>query len=220
MSNKGTYLTDELYNYLQKISVRPEPILQALREKTLTLPNSIMQIAPEQGQFMQLLIKLMNAKRTIEVGVYTGYSALAVALALPRDGKIIACDINKEWTDIAKGYWKEAGVADKIQLHLAPASETLQQLINEGQGNQYDFAFIDADKSSYLTYYEQCLSLVRPGGLIMFDNTFMHYTVLNNDKSDKTAEAIREVNLKLFHDERVDISMIPVGDGITLVRKR
>lgn len=220
MSNKGTFLNDELYSYLQTVSVRPNMVLQELRETTLTLPNSIMQISPEQGQFMQLLIKLMSAKRTIEVGVYTGYSALAVALALPKNGEVVACDINKEWTDIAQTYWKKAGVADKIKLHLAPAEVTLQSLIDEGQEEQFDFAFIDADKTGYAKYYEQCLKLIRPGGLIMIDNTFMHYTVLNNDKSDKTAEAIRQINVKLLHDERVDISMVPMGDGVLLARKR
>lgn len=220
MSNKGTFLNDELYSYLQTVSVRPQTILQELRETTLTLPNSIMQISPEQGQFMQLLIKLMGAQRTIEVGVYTGYSALAVALALPKNGEVVACDINKEWTDIAQTYWKKAGVANKIKLHLASAEITLQNLLDHGQQEQFDFAFIDADKTGYARYYEQCLQLLRVGGLIMIDNTFMHYTVLNNDKNDKTAEAIRQINVKLLHDERVDISMVPIGDGVLLARKR
>lgn len=220
MSNKGTFLTDELYKYLQQVSVRPNAILQELRETTLRIPKNIMQIAPEQGQFMQLLVQLMGAKRTIEVGVFTGYSALAVALALPEDGEMIACDVDKEWTDIAKVFWKKAAVEHKIKLHLAPAAETLQNLINRGEKETFDFAFIDADKVSYDTYYEQCLQLIRPGGLIMLDNTFMHYGVLNNDKNDQTSEAIRQLNLKLLHDERVDISMLPLADGVTLVRKR
>lgn len=218
MSNHGTYLNDDLYAYLQRVSIRPHPILTELREKTLKLPNSLMQIAPEQGQFMQLLIKLMHAKRTIDVGVYTGYSALAVALALPENGEIIACDIEKDWTDIAEVYWKKANVAHKIKLHLKPAEETLQSLIDEGQSGQFDFAFIDANKLSYAVYYEQCLKLLRSGGLIGLDNTFMRYRVLN--KNDAIGMAIDTLNQLLLKDERVEISMVPIADGLTLILKR
>ena len=219
MSNKGTFLTDDLYAYLQKVSIRTNPILQELRETTMVLPKNIMQIAPEQGQFMQLLIKLMGAKRTIEVGVFTGYSALAVALALPEDGEIIACDISQEWTDIAKKYWKNANVLHKIKLKIAPAADTLQELIDAGESGTFDFAFIDADKGGYEGYYEQCLTLIKSGGLIMLDNMLMHAGVLNPGKDDSSA-AIYAMNQILLRDERVDISLLPLADGVTLARKR
>ncbi len=220
MANKCTYLTEELYNYLLAASVRPHAVLEELRQRTMELSMGHMQISPEQGQFMSLLIKLMRGKRTLEIGVFTGYSTLAVALALPEDGKIIACDVNKEWTDIAQEYWKKANVTHKIKLHLAPADHTLKQLIADGELEQFDFAFIDADKLSNDKYYELCLQLLKPGGLIMLDNVFMHYGVLKNDKADEVCEAIRQINLKLLHDVRVDISMLPMGDGVTLARKR
>jgi caffeoyl-CoA O-methyltransferase len=177
-------------------------------------------IAPEQGQFMSLLIKLLGAKRTLEVGVFTGCSALWVALALPPDGQMIACDINEEWTAVARRYWREAGVAHKIDLRLAPAVETLADLIEQGESASFDFAFIDADKPSYDAYYELCLELVRPGGVIALDNMLLDGFVLDEQSHHIIVESIRALNRKLYSDDRVDISMVPISDGLTLVRKR
>jgi predicted O-methyltransferase YrrM len=179
----------------------------------------MMQIAPEQGQFMALLIQLMGAKKTLEVGVFTGYSSLAVALALPSDGKIIACDTNEEYTAIARHYWQKAGVADKIDLRIAPALDTLDELIAQGQANTFDFAFIDADKSNYDNYYERALQLVRPGGLIAIDNVLWGGKVADRNVQDNRTKAIRELNQKLHQDKRVTISLVPIADGLTLARK-
>lgn len=220
MSNSTLYLTDELHNYLIQNSLREHPILTELRACTANLPTSEMQISPEQGQFMNLLVQLINAKNTIEVGVYTGYSSLSVALALPEDGRIIACDINAEWTQLAQEFWHKAGVAQKIDLRLAPAVETLDNLINEGQANSFDFAFIDADKLTYDVYYEKCLTLIRHGGLILIDNVFFHGDVLDAENTTRSAKVIHKLNQKLLKDARVDISMLPISDGITMVRKR
>lgn len=219
MSSKPTFLNAELYSYLQQMSLRESPILSELREFTQNLDKSIMQIAPEQGQLMQLLVSLIGAKRCIEVGVFTGYSALSVASALPEDGKLIACDINEEWTNIAKQYWEKAGVSHKIDLHLAPAEQTLTQLLDNHEQESYDFAFIDADKRGYENYFELCLKLVRQNGLIILDNTFMHGGVLSQQSGEGAAAAIHRVNQKLLADARVDIAMIAVGDGMTLARK-
>lgn len=220
MPRKVTYLNDALYEYLQVMSLREPPILQELHKVTAALASSQMQIAPEQGQFMALLIKLMGARRTIEVGVYTGYSSLAVALALPDDGQIIACDINEEWTAIAREYWRKANIAHKVDLRIAPANETLQELIDEGEIESFDFAFIDANKNGYIEYYEQCLRLIRQGGLILLDNTLREGKVADSNCDDRTTCAIRAINEKLKHDQRVDISLLPIGDGVTLARKK
>ena len=179
-----------------------------------------MQISPEQGQFMQFLVSIIGARNTIEVGVYTGYSALCVALGLPEDGRIIACDINEEWTKIALEYWKKAGVADKIDLQIAPALDTLTELGKKGRKNHFDFAFIDADKVNYDIYYEKCLNLVRPGGVVAIDNVLWSGAVADVSAMDENTKAIRSLNAKLHKDERVDLSMIPLGDGLTLVRKK
>jgi caffeoyl-CoA O-methyltransferase len=179
-----------------------------------------MQIAPEQGQFMQLLVELIGAKKTLEVGVFTGYSSLAVALALPPDGKVIACDISEQFTSIAREYWKEAGVANKIELNLAPAVKTLERLVAEGQQGTFDFAFIDADKANYDRYYESSLVLLRRGGLIAIDNVLWHSRVIDPSTNDEDTIAIRAINEKLHTDERVTLSLIPIGDGLTLARKR
>ena len=181
---------------------------------------SIMQIAPDQGQFLALLVKLLGAKKTLDIGVFTGYSSLVVALALPDDGKVIACDRDPEATALARRYWKEAGVEHKIDFHLAPALETLDQLIEQGQANSFDFAFIDADKRNYGNYYERALTLLRPGGLIAIDNVLWFGRVADPRDTDKRTIAIRELNQKIYQDERVEISMLPTADGLTLARKK
>ena len=223
MTRRTLSLTDQLYDYMLSVSVRePEP-LQRLRRETTTARFGRMAealIAPEQGQFMSLLIKLLGVKRTLDVGVFTGCSALWVALALPPDGQMVACDINEEWTGVARRYWREAGVAHKIDLRLAPAGETLAGLIEQGESASFDFAFIDADKPSYDAYYELCLKLVRPGGVIALDNMLLDGHVLDEQSHHVIVETIRALNRKLHSDDRVDISMVPISDGLTLVRKR
>lgn len=220
MSTETMNLTPQVYDYLLSKSLRENQVLEKLREETHKHPRSIMQISPEQGQFMALLVELLGAKKTLDIGTFTGYSALAVALALPKDGKVIACDINEEWTDIAKRFWERAGVADKIDLHIAPALETLQKLISDGQADTFDFAFIDADKHSYADYYEAALELLRPGGLIAIDNVLWKGEVANTDNQEDDTNAIRAINEFVHKDERVSISMLPLSDGVTLARKR
>lgn len=208
-----------LYNYLLSVSLREPEILAQLRQETAQLPMAMMQISPEQGQFMALLVQLMGAKKTLEVGVFTGYSSLVVALALPPDGGVVACDLDPEYTAIARRYWQQAGVAEKIDLHIAPALETLDGLLAEGQAGTFDFAFIDADKGNYENYYERSLQLIRPGGLIAIDNVLWSGRVADPEDRDKRTEAIRAFNEKLFLDERVSISLVPIADGLTLARK-
>ncbi|MFW6358572.1 MAG: class I SAM-dependent methyltransferase [Chroococcales cyanobacterium] len=220
MSNKTLQLNEQLYNYLQSVSVREPEILTQLRQETQKQPMSQMQIAPEQGQFMAFLVQLMGAKKTLEVGVYTGYSSLVVALALPPDGKVIACDINEEYTAIARRYWEAAGVSNKIDLHLAPALETLDKLQQEGHSNTFDFAFIDADKSNYDNYYEQCLTLIRPGGVIALDNMLWSGRVADPNVDDNRTKKIRALNEKLYQDDRISLSLVPIADGLTLALKR
>ena len=220
MSNKTLFLTEKIYGYLRSLSLREAEILSRLREETARLPMSQMQISPEQGQFMALLIKLINASRTIEIGVFTGYSSLCVALALPASGKLVACDINSEWTAVARRYWKEAGVEGKVDLHLAPAIETLDRLLASGQAGTFDFVFIDADKEKYDGYYERALSLMRPGGLMAIDNVFWSGRVADPRVEDRGTECIRRLNEKVHRDRRVEMSMIPIGDGLTLVMKK
>ena len=219
MSNRTLNMTDQLYQYLLDHSLRETEIQYRLREQTSTMTMSNMQIAPEQGQFMAFLVKLLGVRNALEVGVFTGYSSLSVALAMPDDGHILACDLSEKWTDIARQYWREAGVEHKIDLRLAPATETLQQLIESGKTCQYDFAFIDADKENYDHYFEYCLQLLRPGGLMLIDNTLWGGDVANLNINDKNTQAIRALNKKLYGDRRVDISHLPVADGITLLRK-
>ncbi|TDY00922.1 class I SAM-dependent methyltransferase [Thiohalophilus thiocyanatoxydans] len=220
MSNRTLNLNDTVYDYLLAHSLRESALLKQLREETATLEMARMQISPEQGQFLNLLIKLLGARQAIEVGVFTGYSALCIADALPADGRLVACDINREWTDMAQRYWREAGVNQKIELLLAPADKTLQKLIDHGNANSFDFAFIDADKTHYLTYYEQCLKLIRKGGIIAIDNTLWSGHVADPDVNDEDTVAIRDVNDALHSDSRVDISLLPIGDGLTLALKR
>ena len=208
------------YQYLVKTSVRETDVARRLREETQQMPMAQMQIGPDQGQFLQLLVQLIQAKKTLEVGVFTGYSSLWVAQALPDEGKIVACDVSEEYTAVARRYWKEAGVDHKIDLRLRPALETLDELLAQGGASTFDFAFIDADKSNYDNYYERALQLIRTGGLIAVDNTIWSGRVANPNESDTDTVAIRKLNEKLHRDERVALSMLTVGDGLTLAMKR
>jgi len=219
MSDVTLNLTPVVYHYLQANSLREPPVLQQLREQTHKMSMAQMQISPEQGQFMRLLIQLMGAKKTLDIGTFTGYSALSVALGLPKDGKVIACDINGEWTKIAKKFWEMAGMSQQIELRLAPAIETLQSLLDAGEAETFDFAFIDADKVNYPNYYELSLKLLRKGGLIAIDNVLWDGKVAEVTIDDKDTTAIRELNKKIHQDQQVEISMLPVGDGLTLARK-
>lgn len=219
MANRTLNLDDGLYRYLLDHSLREHPAQTALREATKAHPYAGMQISPEQGQFMALLARLMGARRTIEIGVFTGYSALSVALALPDDGCILACDVSAEYTRIGRPYWEQAGVAHKIDLQLAPALSTLDARLAEGESGQYDFAFIDADKSGYDAYYERCLRLLRSGGLIAIDNVLWGGSVAKPAQDQDTA-ALQALNDKLHGDPRIDLAMLPISDGLTLARKR
>jgi caffeoyl-CoA O-methyltransferase len=220
MANRTLDLTDKLYEYLLRVSLREAPILAELRAETAKLPDAGMQIGPEQGQFMALLVELIGARRTLEVGTFTGYSALAVALALPPDGRVTACDVSEEYTRVARRYWAKAAVEHKIELKLGPALDTLAGLLATGAAGSFDFAFIDADKNNYDGYYEQALQLLRPGGLIAIDNVLWGGAVIDAKKRDADTLAIRALNEKLKADERVSISLLPIGDGLTLACKR
>ena len=220
MSRRSIELTDSLYEYLLSVSLREPRLLLELREETAAMPSAGMQISPEQGQFMALLVRLTGARRCLEVGVFTGYSSLVVALALPEDGRIVACDVSEPWTAIARTYWQAAGVDHKIDLRLAPALETLDGLLAAGQAGSFDLAFIDADKANYAGYYERALELLRPGGLVMVDNTLWAGRVIDPEVSDADTVAIRHFNERLQADARVDLSLVPIGDGLTLARKK
>ena len=221
MSRRTLVLDDHLYDYLLSHGLREHPAQAALRAATASHAHAQMQISPEQGQFMALLVKLLGARRTIEVGVFTGYSALSVALALPPDGRVLACDISDDYTRIGKPYWQQAGVADRIDLRLGPAADTLAARIAACEAGTYDFAFIDADKSGYDTYYEHCLALLRAGGLVAIDNTLWSGNVAKPaDTVDADTRALQLLNEKLHRDERIDLSFLPIGDGLTLARKR
>ena len=220
MSSRTIGLDQALYDYLRSVSLREPEVLGRLRAETAGMERAGMQISPEQGQLMGLLVELMGARRALEIGVFTGYSALCVALALPADGRLTACDVHEEWTAMARRYWAEAGVAEKIDLRIAPAIETLDALVRDGRAGYFDFAFIDADKVNYPAYYERCLTLVREGGLIAIDNTLWQGRVIDErDQSDDTV-TIRALNRQLHEDPRIGLSMLPVGDGLTLARKR
>jgi predicted O-methyltransferase YrrM len=219
MSNRTIKLDDPLYDYLLDVSLREHPELAALRAATSQHAMARMQISPEQGQLMALLVRAIGARRTIEVGTFTGYSALAVALALPADGQVLACDTSEEFTAIGRPYWQRAGVAHKIELVIAPALATLDARLAAGAAGSYDFAFIDADKSNYSAYFERCLGLLRTGGLIAIDNVLWSGRVAVPAQDEDTA-ALQELNRALHRDERVDLSMLPIGDGLTLARKR
>jgi len=220
MSNRTIDLTDRLYDYLLKVSLRELPLLAELRAETAKLPMAGMQISPEQGQFMALLAELIGARRALEVGTFTGYSSLVVALAMPADGKLVACDVSEEFTAIARRYWARAGVAAKIDLRLAPALDTLGKLLADGGAGTFDLAFIDADKKEYDGYYEAVLKLLRPGGLLLIDNVLWDGAVADPKKRDSDTLAIRALNKKLHDDKRISLSLIPIGDGLTLARKR
>lgn len=221
MSNQSIGLTDALYQYLLANSVREPEILIKLREETAKHPLVNMQISPEQGQLMGLLVQLIGAKKCIEIGVFTGYSSLAVALNLPDDGRIIACDVSDEFTTIASQYWQAAGVSHKIDLQIAPALETLDLLLANGEAGSFDFAFIDADKNNYVAYYDRCYQLVRQGGLILIDNVLWYGRVADPAMDeDKRTQAIKQLNHQIYHDDRVQISLIPIGDGLTIARKK
>jgi predicted O-methyltransferase YrrM len=219
MSKQTLGLEQNLYDYLLSVSLRESTILTQLRQETAQMPRSIMQISPEQGQFMALLVKLIGAKKTLEIGVFTGYSSLVVALALPADGKIVACDVSEEYTSVARRYWQQAGVADKIDLHIAPALETLDKLLTAGEAGSFDFAFIDADKGNYDNYYERCLELIRPGGLIAIDNVLWSGKVAETEIQDNQTNKIRALNRKLHQDSRITLSLVPIADGLTLAMK-
>ncbi len=219
MSNKTICITEELYEYMLSVSLREPDVLHELRRETALDEHANMQISPEQGQFMALLVRLLGARKTLDIGVYTGYSSLCIGLALPRDGRVIACDLNPEWTDTAKRYWRKAGVADKIELRLAPAQQTLEDLLAEKAAAAFDFAFIDADKKNYDMYYEYCLELIRPGGLIAIDNVLWDGAVADESVNDVDTMAIRSLNNKIHADPRVEISLVPIADGLTLARK-
>jgi predicted O-methyltransferase YrrM len=218
MSNRTLCVTEKLYEYMLSVSLREPEVLQQLRAETALEENANMQISPEQGQFMALLVKMLGAKRTLDIGVYTGYSSLCIALALPEDGRVIACDINRKWTDIAKRYWRQAGVEGRIDLRIAPAKQILAALIEEG-AESFDFAFIDADKVNYDIYYEYCLKLVRRGGLIVIDNVLWKGAVADDSVNDAETVAIRALNKKIHSDSRVEFSLVPIADGVALARK-
>jgi predicted O-methyltransferase YrrM len=220
MANKTMGISDDLAAYVVEVGTREPDVLARLREETAAIPQHNMQIAPEQGAFLALLVELIGARRCIEVGTFTGYSSTAVALALPEDGQIICCDVSEEWTSLARKYWAEAGVTGKVDLRIAPAAETLDQLLAGGQESTYDFAFVDADKAGYDAYYERLLRLVRPGGLIVFDNMLWGGDVLDTDPSDEDTKALQALNAKLAHDERITLCLLPVADGVTLARRR
>ena len=215
MAGRAPYLPEKISRYIAQHAVREPQVLRELRKATAPVKWSGMQIGADQGNLMALLVKLMGAKRCLEIGTYTGYSALAVALALPKDGKIICCDISEEWTNVGKPFWKKAGVEKKIDLRIGPALETLKKL-----KGPFDFVFIDADKENYLNYYERCLKLLRRGGLIAVDNVLWSGEVANDDAKDELTVALRKFNDQLHQDERVDLAMLSIGDGVTLALKR
>ena len=219
MSSRTIRMNDAIDDYLRRVSLRETDVQRRLREETAALEYAGMQISPEQGQLMRMLAGLIGARRAIEVGVFTGYSALSVALALPEDGELIACDVNEEWTAIARRYWSEAGVASKIRLELAPAVQTLDALIRDGRSGEFDIAFIDADKTSYDLYYERCLELLRRGGLVLVDNVLWSGKVADESDRSEDTVALRAFNAKLRDDSRIELCMLPVGDGLTLARK-
>ena len=220
MANRTMGISEDLQQYVVRVGAREPDVLARLREETAALPSRSMQIAPEEGAFLAMLAELVGARRCVEVGTFTGYSSLAVALRLPPDGSMVCCDVSEEWTAIARRYWAEAGVDDRIDLHIGPAADTLDTLLAEGEEDAFDFAFVDADKTGYDAYYERLLRLVRPGGLIVFDNMLWGGGVLDEDPQDDDTRAIQALNAKLATDERVSLCLVPVADGVTLARRR
>ena len=220
MSSRNVYFDEKIYDYILDNSLRDMPILEKLREETIKMPDGNMQISSVQGQFMALLVRMLEVKKIVEVGTFTGYSSLVMALALPENGQIVACDISEEYTEVAQRFWQEAGVVDKIDLRLGLAVETLTEILSNGEAGTFDMAFIDADKKNYKVYYEQCLELLRPGGLILIDNVLWYGKPARLEETDTDTIAIRNFNKNIYKDERVEMSMITVGDGLTLVLKR
>jgi predicted O-methyltransferase YrrM len=220
MANRTIGISDELAAYVVERGTREPEVLARLREETAALPQHGMQIAPEEGAFLAMLVELTGARRCLEVGTFTGYSSLAVALALPDDGSIVCCDVSEEWTSMARRYWDQAGVSSRIDLRIAPASDTLDRLLADGGESTYDFAFVDADKTGYDGYYERLLRLVRPGGLIVFDNMLWGGRVLEQDSDDEDTRAIQALNARLAADERISLCLLPLADGVTLARRR
>lgn len=220
MTTRTLNLDDDLYRYLIDVSLRETPLLARLREETAQLPTARWQIAPEQGQFMAMLVRLTGARRILEIGTFTGYSALVMAEAMPADGRILCCDLPGDYNAVARRYWQEAGVEDCIDLHLAPALETLGRLEREGRAGGFDLIFIDADKANYPAYLEHALALVRSGGLVLFDNVLWSGRVLEANPDSADTRAIKALNRALKTDARIDLSLLPIGDGLTLCRKR
>jgi caffeoyl-CoA O-methyltransferase len=220
VSLRSIGLDEKLYEYLLDVSLREPEVLRRLREETAERDNASMQIAPEQGQFMALVVRLIGAERTLEIGTFTGYSALAVALALPPHGRVTACELSEEYAAVARRWWAQAGVAERIDLRVGPADETLDRMLEDGLGRRYDFAFIDADKQGYVGYWERCLRLVRQGGLIMVDNVLWDGRVVDPGNTEESTRAIRAFNERVRGDDRVDLSLVPIGDGLTLARVR
>jgi predicted O-methyltransferase YrrM len=220
MSDRTLLVAREVYDYALKVSPYEPDALVRLRQATETMPQSEMQIGPDQGRFMALLVKLIGARRCIEIGTYTGYSALAVALALPPDGKLVACDVNAEWVDVGRRFWREAGVESRIDVHIRPALETLDSLLEGGAAGTFDFAFLDADKPNYPAYYEKLLTLLRLGGLIAVDNTLAVSGQPIVRQQNTSAKALRAFNERVQNDERVDFALLTIGEGLTLLRKR
>ena len=220
MTRRTIALTDDLYDYYLDVAIREDEVHRRLREETGKLENAQMQISPEQGQFMTLFVAAMGAKTALEIGTFTGYSALCIAEGLPDDGELIACDIDEEWPSFGKRYWAEAGVGHKVEFRAGPASDTLSALIAEGREGDFDFVFIDADKRGLEDYYEKSLRLVRPGGVIAVDNTLWSGKVADPSVSDEATKSIRGFNARVIDDQRVSLSLVPIGDGLTLLRKR
>lgn len=219
MSRTTNTLPDSIYQYLCSVSLREPEVLAELRELTRTLPRASMQLSPDEGQFIGLLVKMIGARKCLEVGVFTGYSSTCIALAMPPEGRLIACDVSVEWTSIARQFWVKAGVAGKIDLRLGPGVDILDALLADGQAGTFDFAFIDADKGNYWNYYERALKLVRSGGLIGIDNTLWYGKPADPGNHEPDTEAIREINRGVHADARVTMSLVPIGDGLTLALK-
>jgi predicted O-methyltransferase YrrM len=220
MARTSIGISDELHEYVIRHGVREPAIFRRLREETAGLPQATMQIAPDQGAFLAMLVGLIEAKRCIELGTFTGYSSLAVALAMPPEGRIVCCDVSDEWTSIARRYWAEAGVSDRVDLRLGPALATLDELIAGGAAGTFDFAFIDARKSEYPDYHERIVQLLRPGGLAVYDNVLWGGAVIDESQNDPDTLGIRRLNERIGLDQRVEVSMLPFADGLTLARKR
>lgn len=221
MSNRSIGLSDALHEYLLEVGTREPPVLERLREETRQHPQAEMQIAPEQGQFMRLLAKLIGAKQALEVGVFTGYSALSVALALPEGGRVVGCDVEPDYTSVAERFFEEAGLRERLDLRIGPATQTLDRLLSEEDAAEtFDLAFLDADKAQYDAYYERALRLLRPGGALLLDNVFRDGEITDPNPQDEGTRALQKLNAKIHADERVDLAMLPLADGLTLLRKR